>query len=175
MAAPRKFTNWPDAVQYLSDLLKKMQPLAGPGITIEQTANGRKIRSMATGDGGGSGEYDGPFAVRDYSDDTGLRVFVEDGAYPDEDKAGYYEHGTNAVAVPSSDIIDITASGWVWIKITWSSSAYVFEYGFSATSAMPSNAAGTIYRRLAYVEVDSGAIQNIQQYQRGNLTTPGVF
>ncbi len=121
------------------------------------------------GGGGGSSAYEGYFAVVKASDTT---VSVVDGAAPENAPCGYYEHGIQRVAVTKPSAITVSATGFIYVTITYTT-VYVFTFAFGTT--LPASANGSIVRKLADVAFADGKITTITQVQDGILITPGVL
>lgn len=117
----------------------------------------------------GSAEYAGYFKVVKASDTT---VSVVDGADPASEICGYYEHGIQRIAVVKPEAITVTATGFIYVTITYTT-AYVFTFAFGTT--LPASSNGSIVRKLADVTFADSKITTITQVQDGILITPGVF
>ena len=117
----------------------------------------------------GSAEYVGYFKVVKASDTT---VAIVDGADPTNVTCGYYEHGIQRVAVSKPEAITVTATGFIYVIITYTT-VYVFTFAFGTT--LPASQNGSIVRKIADVTFADGKITAITQAQQGILITPGVF
>lgn len=117
----------------------------------------------------GSAEYNGYFDVVKATDTT---VSVVDGADAANANCGYYEHGIQRIAVVKPEAITVTATGFIYVTITYTT-AYVFTFAFGTT--LPASANGSIVRKIADVAFADGKITTITQVQDGILITPGVF
>lgn len=117
----------------------------------------------------GSAEYAGYFKAVKATDTT---VSVVDGATPANAICGYYEHGIERIAVAKPEAITITATGFIYVTITYTTE-YVFTFAFGTT--LPASANGSIVRKLADVTFADGKITTITQAQQGILITPGVL
>ena len=117
----------------------------------------------------GSSEYAGYFKVVKASDTT---VSVVDGADPTNVTCGYYEHGIQRVAVTKPEAITVSATGFIYVTITYTT-AYVFTFAFGTT--LPASANGSIVRKIADVTFADSKITAITQAQQGILITPRVL
>jgi len=147
----------------------------GKSIIVTEFGNAITISAVRRGGGGGGGggggstEYDGYFTVVKASDTT---VAVVDGADPTNVTCGYYEHGIQRVAVSKPEAITVSATGFIYVTITYTT-AYVFTFAFA--SSLPASANGSIVRKIADVAFADGKITTITQVQDGILITPGVL
>ena len=114
-------------------------------------------------------EYSGYFKVVKASDTT---VAVVDSADPTNATCGYYEHGIQRVAVSKPEAITVSATGFIYVTITYTTE-YVFTFAFGTT--LPASANGSIVRKIADVAFADGKITTITQAQQGILITPGVL
>jgi hypothetical protein len=146
----------------------------GKSIIVTEFGNAITISAVRRGGGGGGGgggssAYDGYFKVVKASDTT---VSVIDGAAPASSTCGYYEHGIQRVAVTKPSAITVSATGFIYVTITYTT-VYVFTFAFGTT--LPASANGSIVRKIADVTFADGKITAITQAQQGILITAGVL
>ncbi len=134
---------------------------------LEERTYNLPVREAA---GGSSGDatYDGPFAVVK-KDDTTVTVY---GYNLDAGRLfnSYIDLGTDRIEFTEADVI-ITASGWVYLDITYSSPNYAASAAFAA--AFPSQSTTHQYIDLAYVLFSDGIITSILQTRTGLQILPG--
>ena len=114
-------------------------------------------------------EYAGYFKVVKASDTT---VLVVDGADTANANCGYYEHGIQRIAVVKPEVITVSATGYIYVTITYTTQ-YIFTFAFGTT--LPASSNGSIVRKLADVTFTDSKITTITQAQQGILITPGVL
>lgn len=163
---------------HLAKLFKRVTPIAGTGILIEDTDNGKRISCTVepVNRGGTSSEYKGYLKAIDASTQSGevttYKVKVVNGADTASATAGYYQHGLRDISVPVSSEITITTSGYVYVTITHDGTNYVFTFAFA--SSVPASTQGHIVREIAKITIASGSMSIIQS-QFGPLITAGVL
>ncbi len=70
------FYSWPEAFEYLRDLIDSRQPVSGRGIVVENTPSGARINQVDVPVGGNPG-YIGPFQVGGHiTEDGGICLTV---------------------------------------------------------------------------------------------------
>ncbi len=120
-------------------------------------------------------EYNGYLKLIDVSTKAGevttYKVKVVNGADTASATAGYYQHGLSNIAVPVSSELTITASGYVYVTITYDGN-YVFTFAFA--QSVPASTQGHIVREIAKITMASGSM-SISQSQFGPLITAGVL
>lgn len=139
-----------------------------------------EIKQLQYGDfvrgGGGGGGYSGPWKVT-LQKDTTLTVEILDQA----GQHNYADIGLESPApylLPADNSITVTASGWIYLTITFnrSSSKYELKLGFN-TFTVPAQTTTTYYHRLAYVKVETvdevPTVTSIFQYQHGGIYLTG--
>lgn len=119
-----------DFCAHIAKLFKQVTPIAGPGIRIEDTANGKRIsctiEPVTNRSSGVIPGYKGPFAIVDNGDDSFKCVnnALSDAAqtaFP----AGvvYFGYYTRSVAA----LLDIPTDNIVWLESKYNGSDYVSE------------------------------------------------
>ena len=115
-------------------------------------------------------KYSGPFAVVQ-KDSTTVTIL---GYHADEGRnwKNYIDVGLDAPLELAEQDVTISAAGWVYLALTQTAGAYnTPTAAFAAT--LPTQDNTHFYKRLAFVEFDSGAITNITQWVYGGIDYPG--
>ena len=129
------------------------------------------LKKVAGGSGAVASGYDGPFAVVNSSTESTQQITVySQNAEEGRPAAATVTLGTT-VKTFAETTLSVSASGYVYLKITYSGSAYIVETASAAS--MPAQAATEYYVPLAYVTVTDGAISDIQQLQFGQVEGAG--
>jgi len=163
---------------HLTKLLRWSKPIAGDGIRIEQTDNGRKIICTVqpvTNSGSASVEYNGCLKVIDASNEnTGMNVSIIDGYSADEDICGYV-YIDDFYPINTAKDLDVSDSGYVLLTIDSTSKDVVCTITFDHEFDFPQDSEPDIQIiPIAYVSVVTGddedetkSISEIQQIQFG--------
>lgn len=124
-----------------------------------------------SGSSSGSFEYSGPFAVIDSSSSGTVQVTVC-GANSTEGRnfTSQIILGLTVKTFAEANL-SISASGYVYLKITYSSSDYVVE--LKTAAALPAQTATEYYIPLAWVDYADSAISGITQFQFGQIQAAG--
>jgi len=116
----------------------------------------------------GSSAYAGPFAVV-AATATSVTVYGNNST-EGRNYTATITLGTTIKTFPEATL-SVTSSGYVYLKITYESSAYV---GLLTTAAnVPAQTATEYYIPLAYVTVTNGAISGVDQFQYGQVQGAG--
>lgn len=159
-----------------NELFKKLKLIDGDGYKVEHGEQGQKLfidLPKVMQQGGGSSAYAGPFAVAKLTD-TSIEVIgysVADSQYWNN----YIIAGLSRIEVADGASLAVTASGYVYIVITYTTT-YVATLAHAA--ALPAQDATHIYVPLAYVVVTPAngdipaKIASITQLQYGIIHFP---
>ncbi len=115
--------------------------------------------------------YSGPFAVIDSSADGTVQVTVcGTNSIEGRNFTSQIILGLTVKTFAEANL-SISASGYVYLKITYSSSDYIIE--LKTAAALPAQTATEYYVPLAWVDYASSAISGITQLQFGQIQAAG--
>ena len=130
---------------------------------------GRMRKGNVPGTSSG-GDYSGPFAVAKLTD-TSAEVL----GYSESDSQywnNYFVLGLLRIELADgANVTEITASGYLYVGITWSGSAYIATLAHAA--ALPAQDNTHIYIPLAYILCADSKISSIVQVQYGTIHYTG--
>ncbi|OGV58204.1 MAG: hypothetical protein A2X49_03305 [Lentisphaerae bacterium GWF2_52_8] len=154
----------------LKEELRRLQPLAGPGIIITDTGAGQRYELLPQAEPEAPGEtYSGPFKVRK-KDSTSVTVLGYD-----EEKSRYARNyvtlGLTRIEVDETDIEGISTDSWIYLDISWGGSAY--GIALSKAASIPEQSNTHYYIPLAFVKTTEGAVSGITQVQFGPVEGSG--
>ena len=158
--------DWINSLEVYGDKSTVFTNKTSQGINISGKPFKQEIKSNAVG--GGSSLYSGPFAVGKLTD-TSVEVLgysATDSQYWNN----YIIAGLSRIEVADGASVAVTASGYVYIGITWNGSIYVATIAHA--EALPAQDNAHIYIPLAYVVVTESKISSITQIQFGIIHFP---
>jgi hypothetical protein len=132
--APKTFTNWKECCKYLFELIGRNKVLAGENTIIEDTGSGIRVHSQASGSGSGT-EYNGYFKVTYYPDEDAY--WIEDGADPDGEFAGYIQVGEQNIHCVSEPVA-ASGAGSFYVNVFYDADAELYDYEYAFEATIPS-------------------------------------